>query len=106
MPTLHACRLWLAAWLVQLAAWIHPSEHALPQLAFRPLPPPPTALQRAARAEVSKVAGQPFSSVSKRQIVFRALRDQFPGEGVSDLNLALEEAVRDLPRTPEVQTHG
>lgn len=93
MPTVIACRLWLAGLLVQLAAWLHPSDHVRPALVVhRPLTP----LQLAARQEVGRLQTEPFSTVSKRQIVFRTLRDQFPGAGVSTLNYALEEAVRDL----------
>lgn len=110
MPTLKQIRQWLANQLLALALRLDPDTCAVfvVQVMAAMPPAPPTPLQAAARLEVGRLEAEPFSSVSKRQIAHRTLREQFPALGASDVNFALEEAVRDLPRTqtPEAQTHG
>lgn len=95
-----AFRLWLSQVLIGWAAWVHPDPLAVGMLATPAPPRVLTALEQAARTVTTRLRDEPFSSVSKRQIAFRDLRDQFPGVGASDLNFAVEEAVRGLPPRP------
>lgn len=88
----------LRAWLV----WVEPGAVASTWpgsgTSAWPVPgrAPVTGLPLAAQEWVRRMSAQQVSTTTKRQIVMRALRAAFPAVKQWEINLAIEEAVRDV----------
>lgn len=97
-----ALRRWLRDVLLALAAWLDPDragglvDVSVASAAAVPAEPMPTPLELAARMAVARLDPEPYSHVSKRQLAYRELQAAFPGARMSDLNFAIEDAVRRL----------
>lgn len=98
-----AIRRWLRDLLLAIATWLDPDRagglvdvSVASVAAAVPVQPIPTPLEVAARAVVGRLDPENYSHVSKRQLAFRELQAGFPGARVSDLNFAIEDAVRRL----------
>lgn len=95
-------RLWLIrvlrACLVALGDVPAPVPLLTPIAGAPPVPTgsPDVRLALAAAEWVGKLAAAEMTGVSKRQIAFRALRGAFPWAKGWELNLAIEEATRDV----------